>query len=299
MDKQKLIFTRVTTIIIIIAAAVFQNLSAQILPGQAPEFLFAVNGGSDGYDYASDLTVDPDGNIIVAGYYDGLATFGGFSLDPIGGGDIYIAKYTNTGTVLWAISAGGTSYDQPYSVTTDRLGNIIVTGLFNGVAIFGTTTLNSFGGNDVFVAEYSSDGLFKWAKQGGGQGSDIGFEVTTDNQNNVIVTGSFTQFATFGQFSVQSSNQWGDIFAVKYDALGNEQWLQAAYNLSSGSSFYNIARGVRTDQNDNVFITGSFSDVITFGDSTLVSSYDGTNQDIYLAKYDALGNFDLGSAGYQ
>ena len=63
-------------------------------------------------------------------------------------------------------------------------------------------------------------------------------------------------------------------------------------------SFYNLSYGVRTDNNDNVFITGSFSNVITFGDSTsirdttLVSSWDGTDQDIFLAKYDALGNFN-------
>lgn len=280
------------TLLILLLSPVVQSTSAQTLPGAAPEFLWAEAGGSSGYDYAADLTVDIDGNIVVTGYYEGIATFGSYSLNPIGAGDIYVAKYTNTGNVLWAISAGGTSYDQPYSVTTDKLGNIIVTGIFNGVAVFGTTTLNSFGGNDVFVAEYSSDGVFKWAKQGGGQSNDVGFEAATDNQNNVIVTGSFTQFATFGQFTVQSGNQWGDIFVVKYDQLGNEQWLQAAYNLTGGSSFYNFARGVRTDQNDNVFITGSFSNVITFGDSTLVSSYDGTDQDIYLAKYDALGNFN-------
>ncbi len=292
MDKQKMIMTGLISIIIVIAAAVFQNLSAQILPGQAPDFLWAESGGSDGYDYASDLTVDPDGNIVVTGYYDGIATFGSFSLNPIGAGDIYIAKYTNTGTVLWAISAGGTSYDLPYSVTTDKLGNVIVTGIFNGTAVFGTTTLNSFGGNDIFVAKYSPDGIFQWVKQGGGQGSDIGYEVTADNQNNIIVTGTFTQFATFGQFTVQSGNQWGDIYVVKYDATGNEQWVQAAYDASGGSSFYNYAQGVRTDQNDNVFITGSFSNVISFGDTTLLSSWDGTDQDIFLAKYDALGNFN-------
>ncbi len=278
-------------IIIFIISAVFRNLSAQILPGQAPDFLWAASDGGNGYDGAADLTVDRDGNIIVTGYFDSTATFGGFTLNSAGAGDIFIAKYTNTGTVLWAISAGGANYDQPYSVITDNLGNIIITGIFNGRATFGTVTLTSIGNYDIFTAKYTSDGLFQWVRQGGGQSYDYGYEVTTDNQDNIIVTGIFTQFATFGSFTVQSANPYGDIYVVKYNALGNEQWVQAAFDPSGGQSFYNTSYGVRTDQNDNVFITGSFGSVISFGDSILVSSYDGTDQDIFLAKYDPLGNF--------
>ncbi len=279
------------TLILILASPVLQSTSAQTLPGAAPDFLWAESDGGDGYDGAVDLTVDVAGNVIVTGFYEGTADFGGFILNSAGGSDVYIVKYSSTGTVLWAVSAGGIGYDYAYSVISDDAGNIIVTGYFSSTAIFGTTTLNSSGGTDIFVAKYDTDGNSQWAKQGGGQNSDYGYEVTTDSQGSVVVTGTFTQFATFGQFTVESANLYGDIFVVKYDLLGNEQWVEAALNATGGTSFYNYAYGVRTDQNDNVFITGSFSNVITFGDSTLVSSYDGTDQDIYLAKYDALGNF--------
>ena len=291
MDKQIQFRTSILTILIFITSAVFLNLEAQILPGQAPDFMWARSAGGNGYDGATDLTVDKDGNIIVTGYFDSSATFGGFTLNTAGSSDIFIAKYTSTGTVLWAVSAGGLDYDQGESVTTDNLGNVIVTGFFNGSATFGTVTLTSFGSYDIFTAKYTSDGLFQWVRQGGGQSYDLGNEVTTDNQDNIIVTGTFTQFATFGPFTVQSGNPYGDIYVVKYNALGSEQWVEAAYDPTGGQSFYNEANGIRTDQNDNVFITGSFGNVIGFGDTTLVSSYDGTNQDIYLAKYDPLGNF--------
>ena len=296
-QKQNYLF-QILTLIFLSVFTLTADVPAQTLPGAPPAFLWAESGGSDGYDGATDLAVDIDGNIVVTGYYDGIATFGSYTLNPSGAGDIYIAKYSNTGTVLWAVSAGGTSYDQPYSVTTDNLGNVIVTGIFNGVAIFGTTTLNSFGGYDIFTAKYNSDGIFQWVRQGGGQSYDYGYEVTADNQNNIIVTGTYTQFATFGPFTVQSGNPYGDIYVVKYDQSGTEQWVRTAINATGGQSFYNLSYGVRTDNNDNVFITGSFSNVITFGDSTsirdttLVSSWDGTDQDIFLAKYDALGNFN-------
>jgi hypothetical protein len=296
MKKQKYYFLYGTLLIILfMVSGLLSQLYAQVLPGAPPDFLWAESGGGTGYDGATDITVDIAGNIIVTGYFDSTATFGNYTVQSSGSSDIYIAKYTPDGTVLWAVSAGGPDYDQPYSVITDNLGDIIITGIFNTSATFGGAggvTLTSFGLYDIFTAKYNTNGTFQWARQGGGQSYDYGNEVATDNQNNVLVTGSFTQFATFGRFNVQTGNPYGDIFVVKYNSSGTEQWVQAPYNVTGGQSFYNSAYGVRTDNNDNVFITGSFSNVITFGDTTLVSSWDGTNADIFLAKYDAQGNFN-------
>ncbi len=289
-NQKKIILT--IPVILFTLLLIPQQISAQVLPGQAPDFLWAQRGGGNGYDGASDITVDNAGNIIVTGYFDSTATFGNYTLNSAGASDIYIAKYSNAGDVLWAVSAGGSGYDQGYSVTTDNLGNIIICGIFSNSALFGgTVTLNSFGNYDIFTAKYSTNGVFQWVRQGGGQSYDWGYEVTADNQNNIIVTGVFYQFASFGNFTVQSGNPYGDIYVVKYNSAGTEQWVNAAYNVTGGQSFYNDAYGVRTDNNDNVFITGSFSNVINFGDSTLVSSFDGTNSDIFLAKYDSQGNF--------
>ena len=200
-------------------------------------------------------------------------------------------KYTSGGNAVWAVHAGGDSYNSPYSLTTDHQGNILVTGLFSGTCIFGAYTLVSYGSYDVFTAKYSTDGVCLWAQQGGGQSSDYGYSVAADNQDNIIVTGTFEQFAQFGDFTVQSGNPYGDIFVVKYDPAGNVLWLNSAINPTGGLSFNNISYGTRTDNNNNVFITGSFSGVIQFGSTTLVSSFDGTNQDVFLAKYDSQGGF--------
>lgn len=276
-------------LICLISLTGYQNVFAQTLP---PDFLWAVSAGGNGYDAATDLAVDINGDIVVTGYFDSTASFGGISLTSVGSSDIFIAKYTNGGNVIWAVRAGGSSYDQPYSVTTDNLGNIIVTGIFNGSATFGTVTLNSFGNYDIFTAKYNSNGVFQWVHQGGGQNYDYSYEVTTDNLNNVIITGTYVQVASFDSISVQSGNPYGDIYVVKYNSLGAVQWVHNAYDQTGGQSFNNVSYGVRCDNNSNVFITGSFSNVITFGDTTLVSSFDGTNADIFLAKYDPSGNFN-------
>lgn len=292
--KYQRIFLVVLLVILLIYTCSIK-LSAQTQP---PNFLWAVSGGGNGYDGAADITVDTQDNIIVAGYFDSTATFQGISLTSAGGSDIFIAKYTNAGNIIWAVSAGSNSYDQAYSVTTDRLGNIIISGIFSNTAYFGTDSIVSSGGYDIFTAKYSTDGVFQWVQKGGGQGYDLGYEVTTDNQNNILVTGIFTQYAVFGDSVITSGNPYGDIYVVKYNPSGVVQWVKAAINPSGGSSFYNASYGVRTDANNNVFITGSFSSVIAFGDTNLVSSWDGTNEDVFLAKYNPQGGFDwVASAG--
>ena len=272
---------------VIIFAVFTVKSSAQTQP---PDFTWALNQGGGGYDMASDVAVDLNGDLVVAGYFDSTVTFGTTTLQSAGSSDIYIAKYTSDGGVIWAVSAGGTSYDVPYSITTDRLGNIIVTGIFSGTAIFETTTLNSVGNYDIFVAKYNSNGALQWVQQAGGQNYDYGYGVTTDNLNNIIVTGDYQQFATFGSFTLQSGNPYGDIFVAKYNSLGTVQWATNAYDQTGGQSFYNYSYGAATDLSNNVYITGSFGGSISFGTINLVSSFDGTNEDVFLAKYNSAGS---------
>jgi hypothetical protein len=54
---------------------------------------------------------------------------------------------------LWARRAGGTSNDYGGNIALDGSGNYYITGYFNSTAVFGTTTLTSSGGNDIFVTK--------------------------------------------------------------------------------------------------------------------------------------------------
>ena len=144
---------------------------------QSPSFRWVEKSGGPGNDYGYGIAVDGAGNSYVAGSFNGSATFGETSVISQGGADIFIAKYDNGGNLLWVRSAGGATNDAASAVAVDGSGNCYVTGVFQGTATFGNTSLTSAGGPDIFIAKYDSAGNFVWARQAGGSSDDRGYAV--------------------------------------------------------------------------------------------------------------------------
>jgi len=121
--------------------------------------LWAKSTGGTDQDFGQSLTINASGNVLLAGYFRSSSiTFGSTTLTNAGSAtdDIFIVKYDANGNVLWAKSAGGTDGDVGYGISTDAIGNILVTGRFDSPSInFGTTTLTNAGFWDIFIANLS------------------------------------------------------------------------------------------------------------------------------------------------
>ncbi len=139
--------------------------------------LLAALGGSDGWvaaysatsgahvwsrrvggmanDYAYGVAVSPDGTIVVTGAFEGTANFGGTSIVPTGGSgsDVFVAKYTASGSHVWSRGMGGTGTDVAEDVAVSPAGNPIVAGYFYGTANFGGASVTSAGMADAFVTK--------------------------------------------------------------------------------------------------------------------------------------------------
>jgi hypothetical protein len=258
---------------------------------QSPNFLWARQATGAFNDVANSVSTDLKGNVFVTGYFKSpiliLDTTYIFNVDYMGyTTDVFISKYNQLGTLLWANQTGGDGHDDGHGISSDINGNVIVVGGFNGSYIsFGNISLTNIysGWTDVFIAKYDSTGNILWAKRAGGTSYDVANCVTTDTKGNIIVAGVFqSSNITFGFTTLTNSGNW-DIFIVKFSPSGNVIWAKKAGG-SSGDMVY----GVSADVNGNIIITGYFqSPTITFGTTTLTNS--GV-YDVFVAKYDSLGN---------
>jgi hypothetical protein len=110
--------------------------------------------GGTSSDQAKSVTVDGGGNVLITGYFIGSVDFGGGPL-PSTGLDIFVAKYSASGSHLWSKRFGGSSSDLGNAIAVDGSGNVFVTGYFQNTIDFGAGPLASNGALDLFLTKLS------------------------------------------------------------------------------------------------------------------------------------------------
>ncbi|WZI66564.1 MAG: SBBP repeat-containing protein [Gloeotrichia echinulata IR180] len=252
---------------------------------------FSNSSGLGGpFDPSTDITIDASGNTYITGNFSGTATFGNITLTSgvnqffFNTADAFITKLDSSGNFLWAQKLGGTSNDAAKGITVDASGNTYVTGTFSDTATFGSTTLTSAGNSDGFITKLDNSGNVLWAKKFGGTSLDNGYDIAADGAGNTYVTGGFTSTATFGDITLTSNGSaFGNPFITKLDSSGKFLWAQKFVTNS-----YSPGGAITVDSLGNTYITGSFFDTATFGNTTLNS---GGNQDAFITKLDSSGKF--------
>ncbi|HSH67638.1 MAG TPA: SBBP repeat-containing protein, partial [Bacteroidia bacterium] len=266
---------------------------SQLLNAQVPDWSWAKRIASTGDDFSQVVCTDVDGNVYVAGGFEGPT----MALDSItltnavlGTRDLFIAKYNPAGKIIWAKRAGGISGEFLTSMHIAINGEILITGHFESPTItFGSTTLTNAGKSDIFVAKYDSNGNVLWAKGYGGTGNDKGESVSTDNSGNVLLTGYYggKSIAFDSTTLLSNDTTYCDIFITKCDPFGNVVWAQRG-----SGTLYDFGKGIAADSDGNIFVTGYFtSKTIAFGNITLANTDAlGTYSNSFVLKYDATGN---------
>jgi uncharacterized protein (AIM24 family) len=185
------------------------------------------------------------------------------------------------GAHIWSQAFGTTNEDRGYAVVTDSVGNVVITGSFNGVIDFGGGALSSMNGTGGFLAKYSPGGVHQWSRGISGLGSCYGRSVAVDASGNIMITGYLYGTVDFGGGSVTSAGGY-DIFVAKYSGFdGSYLWAKRI-----GGSGDNYGYGVALDGSGNIVITGSFNGAVDFGGGALTSAGSG---DIFIVKYTGAG----------
>ena len=84
------------------------------------------------------IDADSKGRVYFSGEFQGTLQLGSTTLTSAGSDDMFPAKATSAGRVLWAISMGGAGDETGPEVETDPDGNSYLTATFSGTARAGT-----------------------------------------------------------------------------------------------------------------------------------------------------------------
>ena len=194
----------------------------------------------------------------------------------------------------------GPNNDHGTAIASNATGQTFIGGTFQD-SVDLSASVSLVGGPSAEGYLAMVDGVIVWAITVNGTVGTVTInEVAPLSDGGVVAVGSFTDDLVPGNLVAVGSS---DAFVVRYDDAGNALWA-----TQIAGDAYDTARGVAVDAEDNIFVTGVFSDSIggtTMYDSngmsaaTVLSS--GAN-DGYVVAYDVNGlylwNHVLGGTGF-
>lgn len=234
--------------------------------------LWAKSAGSQFYENGQGLAIDASGNIFITGSFDRKIYFENKRFMNYCGSDIFLAKYSPTGNLLWCQKAGSwcennsSGWDYVEGIITDNEGNCVISGFFSGPAIFGSDTVFTAPGRNIYTVKFNPEGKVKWIHGGIGNPS-LGMAMATNDEGDIIIGGHFEESLTFDTITV-TENGDDDFYIVSYNKEGQVQWVQTAIQLTGIDNL----DGIAFNKFNNIFLTGYFNGSLKFGNTTLTSA---------------------------
>jgi len=272
--------------------------SFNLLSLQGQDLDWAQSVGSDMEDVGYSVVVDKLGNVYSTGEFRSTVDFdpgtNSYDLTSAGGSDVYVTKFNSDGEFIWARRIGNMEDDRGKSITLDSDGNVYIVGYFSQAVDFdpgsGTSILTSYGGKDIFICKLNADGNFIWAKQIGGQDTELCRGSYSDISNNIYIAGYFFQTIDFDPgtsvYELTAHGSDADAFVGKLDENGDLIWAKGL-----GGTSNDRARSITADEFGNVYVTGRFEGTADFdpgaGNMNLVSL---GLEDVFVVKLDFDGN---------
>ncbi len=249
--------------------------------------------GASGEDLGRAVAVAPNGDVVITGTFNGTVSFGGSTPLVASGAnpDCFVARYTRTGTYVWARAFNGPGIDAAKAIAIGPSGDVFVTGS-SGNADFGGGTLTTAGpGTDVFVVRLKgSDGTHMWSKLYGGSLNEEGNGIAVDSSGNVYVGGSSSSVSYDFGGSTFTGQGFADAFVMKISGTdGSHIWSHAL-----GTSGSDVVYSVAVDTAGNPILAGRFAGGVAgpstapdFGTGTLSSVGYG---DVMIVKFTSGGS---------
>jgi hypothetical protein len=225
------------------------NLSSRsnIAYATAPVISYQKEFGGQDNDIAYSVQQTADEGLIIAGRIDSWGN---------GGIDGWLIKTNIEGHEEWNYTFGGENSEWFRKVKNTSDGGYILTGITNS---FG------YGSSDIWLVKVNQEGLEEWQYTFGGADGDWGMSVEQTMDDGFIVVGHTLSFGA----------GFYDIYMVKTDAFGNEEWHQ-----TFGGTEEDFGYSVLQTSEGGYVVLGF---TVSFGSGS---------RDVWLIKTDAQGNME-------
>ncbi len=291
--------------------------------------------GGPGSDVNPQLGLDKDGNLYVAGCYDSSElsfydatnnTVPVANLYKEGSKNLFITKYSHSGSNLWRTKISGWYEESEPSIYTSKNGDSFVAfqssdSIEDSIYIFDVNnssspvkTLSGYDNKNTVACKYNAKGEFLWNVRvkatDSGAFTSTGV-VTGDMDGNMYLVGycsgnTFEIYdsgsdSTPAQIFTTESITANEYFIVKFDYTGKLLYVNHIEGGLSGSSgspdeykVYKIA--IQTDISGNLYLTSSFYSTVNIsnaGTDTVIATITNSTNDngIFTIKYDKNGTY--------
>ncbi len=253
--------------------------------------LRAVGFGGLGDDAGRALAIGANGDVYVAGFFDGECDFGGGGKLTAAGdqtgkkppSDAFVLRLGADGKIAWARAFGGDRDDAANGVAV-RGDKLVVVGAFAGDLKIGEFAKKAVGSDDLFIAAFDTGGQVQWLWHAGGPDSDGANAVAATPDGGWIVGGSYTSTSQFGTVELKAKGGT-DAFLLKLDAAGDLEWVK-----SFGGRYPDRIKHLGVDGQGNIYVQGEFRDAADWGGAKPLTAAGGADFDVVLAKYDLNGD---------
>lgn len=270
--------------LLIVAIMFFSNYDAY---AQLEEWEWIKTFGGKKADEIYSSCCDKDGNIYIAGYFQGEIDLDGKQMKSKGDTDALVAKFDKFGNICWAKQVGG-DYSENLIITEyakeikiDNSGNIIVAGIFAWDAYIDKTILKGAGNNDIFIIKYNSEGNVLWSKSFGSFSNDNLFDMDIDGNGSIYVTGIINGPLQSGINNPLESEtiQGSTTYLTKIEPSGNFSWIKKDQGVSDNTF-------IAIDRNNFIYYGINYSSDITINEKHLES---GGNGDFIIQRFNTQG----------
>jgi hypothetical protein len=183
------------------------------------------------------------------------------SFGPGDRSDVYLVKSDPSGNMQWNKTYGGEA------ITTNDGASSVIQTSEGGYIMAGSTWSSGTGSTDVYLIKTDANGTLQWNKTYGGTRDELGCSLVQASDGGYAIAGWTYSFGTGVP----------NVYLVKTDAVGNEQWSKA-YGGSDPDYGYSLIR-----TSDGGYAIAGYTD------------YPGPDgyDDMFLVKTDAEGEFGL------